>query len=128
VRICRELTGEVRHPHAKRGRAVVCAGGTLTRALRAVHVVIGEGDVGAVIGIERHLEEVGQITVRPATKPAGRHRSGVNDVIAHSVLRERRIQDIAVHRLCCIDVPLCPTVVRAGARTCAGRLQHTAAV
>src|SRR5882672_9129812 len=120
VWICRELTGEIRHTHAKRRRPVVCAAGTLTRALRAVYVVIGEGYVGTVIGIERHLEVVGKITVGPATEPAGRHRTEVNDVIAHCVLRERRIQDIAVHRLCCIDLPLCPTVVCAGVRARAG--------
>ena len=60
VWICTELASEVRHAHAKRrGVVVVAMSSRLSRARGAGYVVIRKGNVGPVLRIERHLEEVG---------------------------------------------------------------------
>ena len=80
-----ELISEIGHGYAERQRIVVR---TMTRALlraeRAGEVVIGEGNVGAVLGVESYLEEIGKgaAVSAGAARTIGANRSGVNEVIA----------------------------------------------
>src|ERR1700687_1639912 len=104
-----QSVGEVGLAGAVRLRVVVrTMAGRLTRAGWAGDVVVGEGDVGAVLPVERYLEEVGQVAVGSATQTARRNGPSVDDVVASGVLRERRRRVMTVHRLCHVNVPLCP--------------------
>src|SRR5260370_38114838 len=56
-----ELVSEIGHSHAECLRIVVRAvAGALLRAERAGEVVVGEGNVGAVLRGEGYLEEIGR--------------------------------------------------------------------
>ena len=71
-------------------------------------MIVGEGDVGAVLRIERDLEEIRQIAVGASSQAPGRHRAAVDDMIAGGILREGRCRSMAVHGLQDVDVPLGP--------------------
>jgi hypothetical protein len=56
-----ELISEIRNSHAERLRIMVGAvAGALLRAKRAGQVVARESNVGAMLRVESHLEEVGK--------------------------------------------------------------------
>ncbi len=56
--------------------------GTLRGAQRAGQMIVRKGDIGAMLRIERDLEEVEQIAIGVPKSATGRHGSGVDDVIA----------------------------------------------
>src|SRR5437016_10474297 len=108
-----ELVREVRHCNAEGLRIVVRAvPGTLLRAEWARQVIVRVGDVGAMLRIESHLEEVRKTATvaARATRTAGPDRSRMHDVHARDVLRERRYRVVAIDALGHIDVPLRPAV------------------
>src|SRR2546425_9153291 len=108
-RRCLQPVGEVGHADAERSRIVIATGATIATRAEGTHdVVVGEGDVHAVLGIERHLEEIGQLAISASSQPSGRNRAAVDDMIAGDELCERRGRGMAVHRLQYVDVPLCP--------------------
>ena len=80
-----ELVSEIGHSHAECLRIVVRAvAGALLRAERAGEVVVGEGNVGAVLRVESYLEEIGKgaAVSAGAARTIGANRSGMNEVIA----------------------------------------------
>src|SRR2546429_4139648 len=88
-----ELISEVRNGHAKRLRIVVSAvARALLRAERAGEVVIGEGNVGAMLRVQSYLEEVreGAAVAVGAARAVGTHGSSVNEMIACYVRRKGR--------------------------------------
>lgn len=84
---------------------------TLTAAQRTGEMVIRERDIGTMLRIERHLEEIEQIAISAAEGSSGRDRSRVDNVIAGSELREFRGRGVAIHALTHIDIPLGPAVI-----------------
>src|SRR5207302_1913699 len=78
----------------------------------ARQVIVRVGDVGAMLRIERHLEEVRKTATvaARAARAAGIDCSRMNDVVARDVLRERRYRVVAIHALGHVDVPLRPAV------------------
>src|ERR1700730_57954 len=81
-----QSVGEVGLAGAVRLRVIVRAMAVrLSRARRAGDVVVGEGDVGTVLRIERHLEEVGQVAVGSAAQAARGNGPSVDDVVAGGV-------------------------------------------
>ena len=80
-----ELIGEIGHGHAECERIVVRAvAGALSRAEGAGEVIIGEGNVGAVLRVESYLEEIGKgaAVSAGAARTVGADRSRVNEMIA----------------------------------------------
>ena len=80
-----ELVSEIGHSHAECLRIVVRAvAWALLRAERAGEVVIGEGNVGAMLRVESYLEEIGKgaAVSAGAARTIGANRSGMNEVIA----------------------------------------------
>src|SRR5207249_10020836 len=75
--------------------------GTLLRAQWARQVIVRVGDVGAMLRIESHLEEVRKTATvaARAARAAGTDRSRMNDVVARDVLRERRYRVVAIDAL-----------------------------
>src|SRR5207245_9960618 len=88
-----ELISEVRNGHAKGLRIVVGAvARALLRAERAGEVVIGEGNVGAMLRVESYLEEVreGAAVAVGAASDVGTHGSRVNEMMAGWVMSKGR--------------------------------------
>src|SRR5207244_12724293 len=101
-----ELISEVRNGHAKRLRIVVSAvARALLRAERAGEVVIGEGNVGAMLRVQSYLEEVreGAAVAVGAARAVGTHGSSVNEMIAGHLLRKGRNGRIAVEGFRAVD-------------------------
>src|SRR5205823_5428458 len=86
--------------------------GALLGAQRAGEVVIGEGDIGAVLSIQSHLKEVrkGAAVTVGASRAVGANGSGVNEVVAGGVLTKSGNSGVAIDAFRCIDVPLRPAI------------------
>ena len=84
----------------------------LLRAERAGEVVIGEGNVGAMLRVQSYLEEVreGAAVAVGAARAVGTHGSSVNEMIAGHVLRKGRKGGIAVEGFRHVDAPLSPAI------------------
>src|SRR6266481_2092707 len=96
----------------------------LLRAKRAGKVVIGESNVGAVLSVESHLEEVGKgaAVAIGAAGTVGADRSSVNEMIAGRALCEGRNGRVAIDGFSRVDAPLRPAIGSAiGARWLHGR-------
>ena len=88
--------------------------GALLRAKRTGEVIIRVSNVGAVLPVQSHLEEVRKraAVAVGAVGSVSANSSGVNEVVTGSVLRESWDRGIAIHALRRIYIPLCPTIDR----------------
>src|SRR5260370_2523030 len=84
----------------------------LLRAKRAGKVVIGESNVGAVLSVESHLEEVGKgaAVAIGAAGAVGADRSSVNEMIAGRALCEGRNRGVTIDRFSRVHAPLRPAI------------------
>src|SRR3989475_3710692 len=117
-----ELISEIGHAHTESLRiAVRAVAGALLRAERAGEVVIGEGNVGAVLRVESYLEEVckSAAVAVGATGAVGANGSSVNEMIAGRVLGKGRNCGVAIDGFSHVEAPLRPAI---GGAIGAGRL------
>lgn len=86
--------------------------GTLLRAQRAGKMVIGEREIGALLGVQSDLEETRKRPAVAARAPraTGANSSGMNNVVARGVLRERGDGCVAIRAFGRADVPLRPAI------------------
>src|SRR5260370_8042865 len=87
----------------------------LLRAKRAGKMIIRESNVGAVLSIESHLEEVGKgaAVAVGAAGAVGADRSSVNEMIAGRALCEGRNGRVTIDRFSPVHPPLRPAIVTA---------------
>src|SRR6266481_642231 len=96
----------------------------LLRAKRAGKMIIRESNVGAVLSIESHLEEVGKgaAVAVGAAGAVGAHRSSMDEMITGRALCEGRNRGVTIDRFSRVDAPLRPAIGSAiGARWLHGR-------
>ena len=99
--------------------------GALLRTKRARQVIVGVGDIRAVLLVKGYLKKVRKTpaVVARATRSIRADRSRVNKMVARDVLRKGGQRVVAIYAFRGIDVPLRPAIcgsIRARRLHCRG--------